>query len=268
MRFGMMRFKGKTAIVSGGADGMGAACVERLAAEGAEVHVLDVKHELADALAARLGAEGAKVTAHRGDVLDEDEFRAGLEAATAGGRVDVLINVAGGSAHGYIGDIDLDVWDRLYRLNVRSTLIACRAVLPLMRKQKSGAIVNMASISGLASDPGWAAYNSAKAGIIALTRALAWEEGRHGIRVNAFCPGTTASERLRNYLSPERMEEFARATALGRVSTPEEQAGSILFLASDDAGFMTGEALVSDGGLTARGWQPTEFDKTLRAQTH
>ena len=102
----------------------------------------------------------------------------------------MLINIAGGSAGGLIADLDLAVWDRLYALNVRSTVIACRAVLPAMRRQGSGSIVNMASISGLRGDPGWAAYNAAKAAIINLTQSLAWEEGRHGIRANAICPGT------------------------------------------------------------------------------
>jgi NAD(P)-dependent dehydrogenase (short-subunit alcohol dehydrogenase family) len=266
MRFGMSRFVGKVALVSGGADGMGAACVERLATEGARVLILDVKHEMAEALAARLRAEGAQAEAWRGDVLDEAEFQAGLSAATAAAaRIDILINIAGGSAPGQIGDMDLATWDRLYRLNIRSTLLACRAVLPKMRAQRSGVIVNMASISGIASDPGWGAYNSAKAGIIALTKALAWEEGVHGIRVNAICPGPTASRRLLDFLTPERVREFSRACALGRMASAEEQAGAILFLASDDAAFVTGTTLVSDGGLTARGWQPTDFDRKRAA---
>ena len=133
----------------------------------------------------------------RADVMNEAEFKAALAAAIdAEGRVDVLINIAGGSAGGLIADIDLDVWDRLYKLNIRSTLTACRAVLPTMRKQGKGSIVNMASISGLRGDPGWAAYNSAKAGIISLTQSLAWEEGIYGIRVNAICPGPIGSERM------------------------------------------------------------------------
>lgn len=267
--YGMARFKGKVAIVSGGADGMGAACVERLAGEGARVFALDMKYEMAEALVERLSASGAKVEALRGDVLNEAEFTTGLQKAViAAGRVDVLINIAGGSAPGRIGDMDLATWDRLYALNIRSTLLACRAVLPKMREQKSGTIVNMASISGITSDPGWGAYNSAKAGVIALTKALAWEEGGHGIRVNAICPGPTASQRLLNFLSPERVREFGRACALGRMGTPEEQAAAILFLASDEASFITGTTLVSDGGLIARGWQPTDFDRVRSAAAH
>ncbi|MBN9275831.1 MAG: SDR family oxidoreductase, partial [Mesorhizobium sp.] len=256
------RFSGRSAIVSGGADGRGAACVRRLAAEGARVVITDAKAEMGEALAARLRGEGHDVLALPGDVMDEAGFDDALDRAIAHlGSVDVLINVAGGSYHAYIADIALDQFDRIYRLNVRSTVQACQKVLPAMRQAGRGAIVNMASISGIASDPGWSAYNSAKAGIIALTKALAWEEGRNGIRANAICPGTTASERLRNFLTPERMREFASAIALDRVGTPDEQAAAILFLASDDASFITGATLVVDGGLTARGWQPTDFDR-------
>ncbi len=260
------RFKDKVAIVSGGADGMGAACVERLAAEGAWVFALDVKEETAKELAARLSAAGAKVEAMRADVLEEDELKSAIAAAVErAGRVDVLINIAGGSAPGLIGEMDLATWDRLYRLNIRSTLLACRAVLPTMRKQGCGSIVNMASISGLRGDPGWGAYNSAKAGVIALTQSLAWEEGQYGIRVNAICPGPTASKRMVGNLPPGALAEYEQACALGRIGSSEELAAAILFLASDDASFVTGASLVADGGLTARTGQPTDFDRARRA---
>jgi len=260
------RFDNKIAIVSGGADGMGAACVEQLAAEGAQVFALDVKHDMAKALAARLSAAGGKVEALRADVMNEAEFEAALATAIgAAQRIDVLINIAGGSAAGLIAEIDLGVWDRLYRLNIRSTLTACRAVLPTMRKQGKGSIVNMASISGLRGDPGWAAYNSAKAGIISLTQSLAWEEGHYGIRVNAICPGPIASERMLATISAEELQEYNMACALGRIGTASELAEAILFLASDQASFVTGASLVADGGLTASTAQPTSFGAVRRA---
>jgi Dehydrogenases with different specificities (related to short-chain alcohol dehydrogenases) len=263
----MVRFKDKVAIVSGGADGMGAACVRQLAAEGATVYALDVKIDMARELAAELSASGASVTALEADVLDEDRFRAALQTAmTTAGRVDTLINIAGGSAAGMIADIDLGVWDRLYRLNVRSTLVACQEVLPMMRRQKNGSIVTMASISGLRGDPGWAAYNSAKAAIISLTQSLAWEEGLNGIRVNAICPGPVASKRMLATLPPEAYAQYDEACALGRMGRAEELAEAILFLASDQASFVTGAALVADGGLTARTSQPTDFDAVRREE--
>jgi len=260
------RFENTVAIVSGGADGMGAACVEQLASEGARVFALDVKYDMAKALAKKLNAQGGKVEALRADVMNEEEFKAALATAIAAEtRVDVLINIAGGSAGGLIADIDLDVWDRLYRLNIRSTLTACRAVLPAMRKQGKGSIVNMASISGLRGDPGWAAYNSAKAGIISLTQSLAWEEGVYGIRVNAICPGPIGSERMLATISPEDLQDYNAACALGRIGTARELAEAILFLASDQASFITGASLVADGGLTASTAQPTSFGNERRA---
>ncbi len=263
----MARFHDKVAIVSGGADGMGAACVRQLAAEGASVFALDVKVDMARELAAELSAAGASVTALEADVLEETAFRAALQTAiTTAGRVDVLINVAGGSAAGLVADIDLSVWDRLYQLNVRSTLVACQEVLPAMRRQRCGSIVTMASISGLRGDPGWAAYNSAKASIISLTQSLAWEEGLNGIRVNAICPGPVASERMLATLPPEAFAQYDEACAIGRMGRAGELAEAILFLASDQASFVTGAALVADGGLTARTGQPTDFDAVRRAE--
>lgn len=263
----MARFSDKVAIVSGGADGMGAACVRQLAREGAEVYLLDVKIETGQELAAGLRAEGAAVTAMAADVLDEAELRAAIgEAIAMAGRVDTLINVAGGSAAGLVAEIGLEVWDRLYRLNVRSTLTACQAVLPAMRRQGGGSIVTMASISGLRGDPGWAAYNAAKASIISLTQSLAWEEGLNGIRVNAICPGPIASERMLATLPPEAFALYDEACAIGRMGRAEELAEAILFLASDQASFITGAALVADGGLTARTGQPTDFDQVRREE--
>jgi len=262
----MARFDDKVAIVSGGADGMGAACVRQLAAEGATVFALDVKSQAAQELAAELCASGARVHALAADVLDEEQLRAALGAAiTTAGRVDVLINIAGGSAPGLVADVDLGLWDRLYRLNVRSTLVACQEVLPAMRRRQRGSIVTMASISGLRGDPGWAAYNAAKAAIISLTQSLAWEEGLNGIRVNAICPGPVASERMLATLPPEAFAKYDQACAIGRMGRAEELAEAILFLASDQASFVTGAALVADGGLTARTGQPTDFD-AVRAE--
>jgi meso-butanediol dehydrogenase/(S,S)-butanediol dehydrogenase/diacetyl reductase len=255
------RFARKVAAVSGGADGMGAACVERLAAEGARVFVLDRDGAKAERLAERLAAAGAKVEALRADVMIEAELTSALaEAEARAGRLDVLINIAGGSAPGLIAELDSAVWDRLYALNVRSTVIACRAVLPVMRRQGGGAIVNMSSISGLRGDPGWAAYNAAKAAIVNLTQSLAWEVGRDGIRVNAVCPGPIASPRMLGTLPDKAAAGYEQATALGRMGAPEEVAAAILFLASAEAAFITGAALVIDGGLTARTGQPTGYE--------
>lgn len=261
------RFQNKAVIVSGGADGMGAACVRQLAHEGAKVFALDVKVELAEQLAAELRAQGGDVTAIAADVMDETQLEAAIAQAiaSANGRVDALINIAGGSAAGLISEIDLNTWDRLYRLNVRSTLTACRSVIPAMRVQRKGSIITMASISGVRGDPEWAAYNASKAAIISLTQSLAWEEGRYGIRVNAICPGPVASERMLATISAEELAEYNDATALGRIGRADELAEAILFLASDQSSFVTGASLVADGGLTATTAQPTAFGRKLKA---
>lgn len=261
------RFMGKIVIVSGGADGMGSACVRQLAQEQARVFVLDVNAGMGTTLAEELNRDGGSVTALRADVMDEDALRSSVEKilSETDGRVDALINIAGGSATGLIAEIDLATWDRLYRLNVRSTLVACRSVIPAMRSQRGGAIVTMASISGLRGDPEWAAYNAAKASVISLTQSLAWEEGRYGIRVNAICPGPVASQRMLATLSREELEEYNNSTALGRIGRAEELAEAILFLASNQASFITGASLVADGGLTATTAQPTAFGRKIRA---
>jgi NAD(P)-dependent dehydrogenase (short-subunit alcohol dehydrogenase family) len=134
-----------------------------------------------------------------------------------------------------------------------------------MRTQRKGAIVTMASISGLRGDPEWAAYNASKAAIISLTQSLAWEEGRYGIRVNAICPGPVASERMLATISGEELAEYNNATALGRIGRADELAEAILFLASDQSSFVTGASLVADGGLTATTAQPTAFGRKLKA---
>lgn len=262
------RFDGKVVIVSGGADGMGGACVDQLAAEGARVFALDAKEDMARARAERLTAAGGRVEALKADVMDEAELRGAIAEVLhrTGGRVDSLIIVAGGSASGLCADIDPAVWDRLYRLNVRSTLVACQAVLSAMRAQGGGSIVTMASISGLRGDPEWAPYNAAKAAIISMTQSMAWEEGHHGIRINAICPGPIASERMLATITEKELAEYFDSTALGRIGRAEELAEAILFLASDQASFVTGAALVADGGLTARTSQPTRFYHRRRAE--
>jgi meso-butanediol dehydrogenase/(S,S)-butanediol dehydrogenase/diacetyl reductase len=263
------RFKDKVVIVSGGADGMGRACSTQLAAEGARLFILDVKHDMADELARGLSKSGARAEALRADVMNESELREAIATVLrrTGGEIDSLINIAGGSASGLTAEIDLAVWDRLYALNLRSTLVACQAVIPTMRK-RGGSIVTMASISGLRGDPEWAPYNAAKAAIISLTQSLAWEEGGYGIRVNAICPGPIASERMLATISQDELRAYNESCALGRIGTASELAEAILFLASDQSSFVTGAALVADGGLTARTGQPTRFYRQQREGLH
>lgn len=258
----MTRFKDRIAIVTGGADGMGGACVDRLAREGARVFAIDIDGDKAERRAANLRAAGFSVEALGADASRDADIEAAIGTALArAGGADVLITIVGGSAPGLLADLDIATWDRLYALNVRATVNACRLVLPAMRARGGGSIVTMASISGLRGDPGWGAYNAAKAAVINLTQTLAWEVGDDAIRVNAVCPGPIESQRMTATLRGDEVDGYRRACALGRMGRPEEVAAAILFLASSDASFITGAALVVDGGLTARTGQPTGYDR-------
>jgi NAD(P)-dependent dehydrogenase (short-subunit alcohol dehydrogenase family) len=263
----MNRFEGRIAIVTGGADGMGGACTDRLAREGARVFAVDIDGDQARRRVAALEAEGHSAHAVQADVSSGEELAAAFATILlqTGGIADVLVTVAGGSAPGEVADLDLATWDRVYALNLRSTADSCRLAVPAMRRRGGGSIVTMASISGLRGDPGWGAYNAVKAAIINLTQSLAWEVGGDGIRVNAVCPGPIESPRMLATLQGDEMEDYRRACALGRMGQPEEVAAAILFLASPEASFITGTALVIDGGLTARTGQPTAFDRSRAA---
>lgn len=256
----MKRFEGKVAVVTGGAGGIGEAASLRLAEEGARVFVLDIDAAKAAGLAARIGGTGLGC-----DVTDEAQLtRCFDRVAAERGRIDVLMAVAGGSKEGLVAELDSETWDRLYKLNLRATALSCRLALRSMIPQRSGAIVTMSSISGLRGDPGWSSYNAMKAAIINLTQSLAWETGRHGIRVNAVCPGPIATPRMLGSLEDKSMmAAYDRATAIGRMGRAEEVAAAMIFLAAPEASFVTGAFLVVDGGLTARTGQPVGFDATL-----
>jgi meso-butanediol dehydrogenase/(S,S)-butanediol dehydrogenase/diacetyl reductase len=243
------RFAGRTAVVTGAASGIGAATAAALAREGAHVVVLDVDAAGGARVAREIGGTFAAV-----DVADEAALARALgETARARGRLDVLVSNAFATAVGALESLAVAEWRRTLDVTLTAVFTGLRAAVPLMRAQGGGAVVNVASISGLAGDRGLGAYNAAKAGVVNLTRAAALELATAGIRVNAVCPGLIDTPSLRRALQRvPAVEGLARAAVpVGRLGRPEEVAAAICFLASDDASYVTGAALVVDGGLMA-----------------
>jgi meso-butanediol dehydrogenase/(S,S)-butanediol dehydrogenase/diacetyl reductase len=252
------RFAGKVALVTGGASGIGAATARRLHAEGARVAIGDLNEAAGSSLAKELGAEAGGAHFHAVDVAELASVERLVEATAARfGRLDVLVNNAGIGSFGETPDLDPEQWHRVIAVDLHSVFYGCRAAIPHMRRAGGGAIVNTASISGLAGDYGFAAYNAAKGAVANYTRTLAIDHGKDGIRTNAVCPGPIDTPLASALLSNATvMAEYARVIPLGRVGRCEEVAAAIAFLASDDASYVNGACLEVDGGLTAHTGQP------------
>ena len=239
-------FEGKKALVTGGAGGIGKATVARLAAEGAEVWVADIDGEGAETVALEVNGHALAF-----DVSDPGAVREAIEST---GGVDVLINNAGTDMFAFFGDTDDELWQRVIGINLIGVLACTRAALPAMRERGYGRIVNTASEAGRVGSKGSATYSAAKGGVISFTKALAREEARYGITVNAVAPGPIETPLLMSALGfgdvgQKVIETMTGATQLRRLGKPEEVAAAIAFLASDDASYVTGETLGVSGGL-------------------
>jgi NAD(P)-dependent dehydrogenase (short-subunit alcohol dehydrogenase family) len=247
------RLAGKAALVTGAASGIGAACAARFAAEGARVVGLDRSGD-GDAAWREAAAAGAVLVL--GDVRDEAVAERAVAVATATfGGLDVVVNAAGIAGGGPVHLLALEEWRRVLDVNLNGTFLVCKHATAAMLERGGGSIVNVASIEGLEGSEGGSAYNASKGGVVLLTKAMAMDYARRGIRVNAVCPGFIETPLLRAVFDDMGLADFkakvADAHQLGRLGRAEEVAAAALFLASDDASFVTGHALPVDGGYTA-----------------
>jgi NAD(P)-dependent dehydrogenase (short-subunit alcohol dehydrogenase family) len=254
----MNRLVDKNVIITGAASGIGRAAAALMVTEGARVLIADLDAEAAAAAAAQIsgGDSAGRAVGIAVDVMDEGSIAAMIDRAlTEFGGIDVLCNHVGGSNPRKDLDLlhmDLAEWDRTMVLNARSTVVASRLALPHMVSAGGGSIINTVSIAGLAGDTLQCAYGAAKAAVIRLTQYIATQYGRNGVRCNAVAPGAIMTPALRDNLPEEVIADIRRHNALDMIGAPEDIGWAMVYLASDESRYMSGQTLVLDGGLTAQ----------------
>ena len=253
-----MRLKDKTAIVTGGASGIGKAICELFAEEGARVAIADIDVEGGQDTLRRIQDTGGEATFLKTDVSQEAEIEALVLATTrAFGTVNILVNDAAAFVFGRVEEVTHADWERVMGVNVIGPSLAAKHVLPVMRDGGGGSIVNIASVSAFIAQPAFVPYNTSKGALLQLTRCMALDMATHNIRVNCVCPGyvrTEAAERHMRFTKKSEDDynkEGAATNFQNRVARPREIAYGVLFLASDEASFVTGTPLMMDGGWTA-----------------
>lgn len=249
----MGRMDGKVAIVTGGAAGIGASTAVLLAAEGARVVVADRNRAGAEDVARRIGGAATAMVFDAADAASIETLVA--ETAALFGRIDVLHNNAAMTAEAWsvdktVLDTSIETWDLTFAVNLRSQFVSCKAVLPHMIRQGGGAVVNMASGSGHKGAAGLVAYGTSKAAVMAFTRYMAVQYGRQGVRTNCVAPGVIMTEQLKQN-APQLERVTLRTLPFPRVGRPEDVAALVLYLASDDSGYVNGQTFNCDGGSTA-----------------
>jgi 3-oxoacyl-[acyl-carrier protein] reductase len=249
-----MDFTGKVAVITGASRGIGRAIALELGRRGASVVVnYNASADAASAVVEAIEEQGGEATAVQADVGDFDQAAALIQAAVdTFGRIDILVNNAGTTRDQLLMLMKEEEWDVVLRTNLKGVFNCCKAAARRMMRQRSGRILNISSVSGIAGQGGQTNYSASKAGVIGLTKSLAKELGPRNVTVNAIAPGFVQTDLTRNL--PDRLiQEAIEVTPLGRMGEPEEIAHAVAFLASDLASFITGEVLTVDGGLVMQG---------------
>jgi NAD(P)-dependent dehydrogenase (short-subunit alcohol dehydrogenase family) len=254
------RLYGKVALISGAGSGIGQATAQLFAAEGAAVAVLDLRAEAADETVATIVADGGRAVSLVANVASADEVEAAVATAVSAlGRLDVVYNNAGVDSKGSVADATVDDWDRAFAVNAKGTFLVSRAAVPHLIEAGGGSIINQGSVAALVGVPNFAAYCAAKGAVVALTRSMAVDLAQHQIRVNVICPGTVFTPLMEPMLMARGDGDLQAGLAktllkypIGRLGTPEDIARVALFLACDDAAFLTGSTVTADGGMTAQ----------------
>jgi 3-oxoacyl-[acyl-carrier protein] reductase len=244
-------FAGQVVVVTGGARGIGRGAAEAFGAARARVYVVDIDKAAGETAVRVIRGRGGQATFVACDVTHGAGVRATFERIVSeAGRLDVLVNCAGGFVKQLsVEDTPEDEWDRIVDLNLKTAFLCAQAAIPTFRRQGSGRIVNIGSIAGVTAFAGTSPpYAAAKAAVHALTRVLAMELGPYGVSANAIAPGTTASERVVAVRGPEQLAAIGRETPLGRIAEVSDIVGSILFLASPEGGYLTGQTISVNGG--------------------
>jgi NAD(P)-dependent dehydrogenase (short-subunit alcohol dehydrogenase family) len=248
------RLAAKVAIVTAAGQGIGRACAVRFAAEGARVIVNDIRPDAAEEVVGEIVAAGGYATSFVADVAQSERVQAMVtETVARFGRLDVLLNNAASPAFGRVEDMTDELWRAVFAVTLDATFYGMRAAIPAMAVNGGGSIINTASAAGLGGVAGLVAYGAAKAAVLNLTRTAAIEAAARKIRINAICPGSIDTPPLRMFVDalPGGRAGFERQIPAKRIGQPEEIANVALFLASDEASYLTGSVIVADGGVLA-----------------